>query len=320
MISYVLNPPYLEEEEREENPARKRRRRRTGRKARRRFGKIGRRYRRRARVKNPLFRSRRTGRYKGRQPGKKLRYRGGGRGWNPRRRRGGRRYVRRRRNPARRYAIGGGGMGGLAMRLPTIIPISVPIGGLLGTVANSMIQAVGAGATFFAGYFGSGMLANYVASSKHVAEWAAADPKDWRVKWARPAVFAASAGLVGGLVAMLGRAFRLKNTGLIAVIAAAGPGVRALGGVWAALTEPPREPGLMADMRAAATGLAGGTGDFLQVEGTSDFLQVEDADEDEDEDVGDFVTSGEEGGGAIPEMVEAGGGDEGFGESDEMNW
>ena len=252
------------------NPGRKRRRvrRRKGRARSRR--RIARRSSRRRSNKRGWFKTRRKGSFKrkvGRGRRRRTVY------THPTRRTRRKSKRARRRNPGHRRNYGmtrrnpGGGLAA-SLAVPELVPIRVPLPGIVGTVANNVVQGLAAGAVFTTGYLASGFLVNLVVSP----EDAAAAGDTFKGKWARPLLFAASAGLIGGLTAMI--APKGKRA-LFATIASAAPGLRALGGVLKAVMDPPTEPGFAQD----ADNLAAGMADYLQVEDASqveDYLQVED--------------------------------------------
>lgn len=191
-----------------------------------------------------------------------------GRLMNPRRKK--KSKSRRRRNPD-------GGMAGM-LAVPQIIPFKVPIPGIIGTVLTNVVQGVAAGAIFTVGYLASGFVVDMVMTPADAAARVARG-ENFLGKWGRPLLFAGSAGLVGGLTAMV--APKGKKA-LFSIIAASAPGLRALGGVLKATMDAPTSPGLMADAYA----FAGGMADYIQVEdydpnaeendGVEDYLQVED--------------------------------------------
>jgi hypothetical protein len=205
------------------------------------------------------------------------------RAFNPRRRRGSKRrrsnsrgwYFKRSRGAKRRRINPGlGGVGKMLAPAANLLPIRIPLPGILGTIANGTVQGVAIGVAAFAGYVGSGYLVDALASKAKVATFQSTLARNWT----RPALFAATAGLVGGLVAMLAPKGRKAAW---ALAASAGPGIRAASGVLANLI-PATASGTMAGVRNVAAGLA----DYLQVgamyeaglgeeeEGVDDFLQV----------------------------------------------
>lgn len=192
-----------------------------------------------------------------------------------------RRFPRRRRNP--------GGMGGmLALATPqTLLPIHIPLPGILGKVANGMVQGVAIGVAAFGGYVLSGYVVDLFADKAKVA----ASGSNFVKNWGRPLAFAGLAGLTGGVVAMLAPKGRKASW---ALAASAGPAIRAVAGALSVLISP-TSTGILANMRSAAGNLADyvQVGDFYEA-GVSDF-QTSD---------GGF-TSGD-GGFAGPSLYEAG--------------
>ncbi len=164
-----------------------------------------------------------------------------------RRKRGKRKSSRRRRrNPV--------GTGMIFGSVPQVLPWKVPLPGILGAVTNSVLQGVGAGAVVFTGYLLSGALVNAV-YSKDDAE---ASDNAFVRNWTRPILFGMSAGLIAGLTGMIAPKGK-KAT--FALLGAAGPGLRAMGGVLKAVMDRPDSPGIAQDFFDGATGLA----DYLQV-------------------------------------------------------
>lgn len=160
------------------------------------------------------------------------------------------------------------------LKMPEILPFRVPLPGIAGTIATNVVQGLAAGTIFMGGYLLSGALVNFLVT----AEEADAEPDTFKGKWARPLLFAATAGLIGGLTAFL--APKGKKP-FFAILGAAGPGIRALGGVLKAVMDKPTAPGITADAYNLAVGLA----DYIQVgdneapysyAGTDDYIQVED--------------------------------------------
>jgi hypothetical protein len=269
MISYLLNPARKHKKSRKakrrKGVARRiaRRARSISRKARRAgiksrpytiYSRPTLRYLKRAHRKaNPSRRSRRSSRRKS-----------NARGWYFKKSRGSR---ARRINPGR-------GLGSMLAPAANLLPFRIPVPGpgILSTVVNGTVQGVAIGAAAFVGYVGSGYLVDAIYPKAKVA----ANPAAW-AKWVRPGLFAATAGLVGGLVAMLAPKGRKAAW---ALAASAGPGIRAASGLLANVISP-ASVGFMSGVRNVATGLA----DYLQVgemyeaglgeeEGVDDFLQV----------------------------------------------
>ncbi len=217
-----------------------------------------------------------------------------GRKPNMRRRRKRRKTSHRRRNPA--------GGGGLIATIPQIIPFKAPLPGILGDVVNGVIQGVGAGGVVFSGYLISGALVNAV-YSKEAAE---ASDSAFVKNWARPILFGVSAGLIGGLTAMIAPKGK-KAT--FALLGAAGPGLRAFGGVIKAIMDRPDEAGFVQDIYDGATGLS----DYLQV---GDLYEAGMGDED-DEGMDDLYEAGmgwEEEGGDMEDYLQV----DGVGQDEEV--
>lgn len=242
-----------------------------------------------------LYRSPSTGQFtKGRTSRPLARAPGGGWGGNRGRR-------SRRRNPD--------GIAGASTA--QIAPFKLPLPGVLGQISNNVVQGVAAGAAFFTGYFTGGAVVDMIASPADALRWAQAG--DWRGKWARPLLFGAFSGVIGAGTAWLGKMLRFKNPSLVAAIAAAGPGVRAFGGLMAALLpQGPTETGFFADVKRAAVGLS----DYLQI---GDYLQLED---DYSEGVGQDEDEGN-----MEDVIEAGEGEPvaadvapAVGDMDESDW
>lgn len=289
--------PMLETESYLLNPGRK------SRKARRRRGK--------ARRSNKRGWFAKRGRYRG---GKKRRFRGGVRYTRPKRstvrsRRRGRRRKARRSNPhynvpARRRRGGGrrrsnAGIAGVSLAFPAdVLPFRLPIPGIPGEIANGVLQGVAAGAVVIGGYMISGALVNFIVSPAK-ADDAASKGENFVGKWARPLLFAATAGIIGSVVAMIAPKGRKATFGLLA---AAGPGLRALGGFVKAIMDPPKEAGFMQDVYNLSVGLS----DYLQVgqengEGMEDIYEAGMGNE-ADEEMADYLQ--------VEDIYEAGMGEE----------
>jgi hypothetical protein len=138
-----------------------------------------------------------------------------------------------------------------------VLPFKLPLPGVLGDIANGIVQGVAAGGIVIGGYMISGALVNFVVSPTAAAEADAAG-NAFKGKWVRPLLFAASAGIIAGVVSMV--APKGQKTAW-SLLAAAGPAIRALGGVIKALMSPPAEPGIMQDIYNLSVGVA----DYLQV-------------------------------------------------------
>jgi hypothetical protein len=177
------------------------------------------------------------------------------RGWFRSRRRGG---VRRR--------INAGITGLLSGSSADVISVpflkSLPLPGFLKAIPNTIVQSLAAGGLIIGGYFLSGYVVDVLVTAGD-AEKAARDPAQgpdsFKAKWARPMLFGAVAGVIGGVIAMVAPAGKKATWSLLA---AAGPGLRALGGFVKAIMKPPTETqGFAVDLYRFSTGLA----DYLQV-------------------------------------------------------
>lgn len=226
-----------------------------GRARRRSFGGRRRRKASRRRI-NPGRRSRRRSRKSSRRRRRNPVY------WINKGRKRSRRSARRSRRSYRRNP----GVGGLSPKRLGAAPFSViPLsfgGGFIGNAANGIVQSVAGGAVFLGGYTLAGAVVDYFVSPPVAA------PTTFTEKWGRPLAFASIAGIVGGAVAYIAGFLKMRNRGLITALAAAGPGVRALGGFVKALIPADKlsAPGLIGDVGRVAVGM----GDFLQL---GDFLQ-----------------------------------------------
>jgi hypothetical protein len=186
-------------------------------------------------------------------------------------------------------------MGGIiSMATPqTLIPFRVPLPGILGKVANGVVQGVAIGVAAFGGYVLSGYVVDFVLP-KTGAGGTDVSTNSFVKNWARPLTFAALAGLTGGIVAMIAPK---GNKAGWALAASAGPALRAVAGAVANLIpNAPGSTGVMDNIRVAASHLA----DYVQVgafyeAGVSDF-QTSD---------GGF-TSGDSGFAGGPSLYEAG--------------
>jgi hypothetical protein len=207
-----------------------------------------------------------------------------------RRRAGGRRRnnpvhrIRRRRGSRRRRNPGVGAMS-LTRGVPQIVPVKLPLPGIVGDIANGIVQGAIGGAVVFVGYHVSGVIVDKV--EKMMGDTLAG-------KFRRPVLFAATAGVIGGLVSMIAPK---GKRGLFALLAAAGPGLRAAAGFLTNIVGRPAEVGFMQSAWDSAKGLS----DYIQVgelyeAGMGDYIQVGD-----DEDAT---------GGAMEELYEAGMGEE----------
>ena len=217
--------------------------------------KVGTGKRRRTVYTHPTKRTRRKSKRKRRRKRNPAHYK-----MNPRRRK-----RSRRRNPA--------GVGGFLKAVPQVSPIRVPLGGILGDVANGIVNGVFAGTLVFGGYLLSGVGVDIICTRADAREALAAGD-NFKGKWLRPLLFAVSAGLTGTVFAMVAPKSKKATWSLLA---AAGPGIRAAAGTIQNLIAPDAT-GAVAEVRMAAVGLA----DYLQVEGggetgtVEDYLQVED--------------------------------------------
>jgi hypothetical protein len=207
------------------------------------------------------------------------------------------RPVKRSRRKARR-SWNPGNMAG-ALKFPgQVIPFTVPIPGLPGQIANGIVQGVAAGAVVFTGYLISGALVNYVVT-KEDAAMALAKGENFKGKWARPLLHGATAGLIGAVTAMIAPA---KNKATWALLAAAGPGLRALGGIVQAIMPRPAAPGLTQDIHDISVGLA----DYLQVGALYEAGMGDDELEgDDSEELSDYLQVGQDESG-MEDLYEAG--------------
>lgn len=180
-------------------------------------------------------------------------------------------HSRRRRNPSL-----GGNVSTVFGSVPSVLPFAIPGSGFLAKFANSMVQAAGAGAMFFSGYFSSGAVTDMIANRDQAASWAAAS--DWRGKWLRPLVFAAISGATGAVVAAIAKRLNFKNIPTIAALAAAGPGVRAFGGFLAAvMPQGVADTGVLADIKRGAVSISDyiTVGDYITGGGgVSDYIRT----------------------------------------------
>jgi hypothetical protein len=190
------------------------------------------------------------------------------------------------RRAARRYNPAGTvSLGGVQVGFPEVIPgLRVPIPGVIGDVVSGALNGVVAGGVVFSGYVTSGLIVNRIVSPESAASARAAGNK-FRGYWARPLLFAGTAGLFGGLAAKLAP----KNKKLLwGILAASGPALRAFGGaVYALLGDSALSaPGMKGDVARLANGLSdyiqvgafheAGMGDEEPEEGVSDYIQVSD--------------------------------------------
>ncbi|MGI0149553.1 MAG: hypothetical protein ACREDF_08500, partial [Thermoplasmata archaeon] len=194
-------------------------------------------------------------------------------GWR-RRRRGSRRSnpvvhrtrkarSRRRRNPE---------IMGVSLAPPaTVAPLSIPIPGILGDIANGILNAAFSGTLVFGGYLASGAVVDFIWSKQDADS---PGTGDFKSKYLRPLLFGAIAGLTGSAFAMLAPKGKKMTWGLLA---SAGPGIRAISGLLMAFI-PATSTGALQEVRRAASGLS----DYLQVDGETssagveDYLQVDD--------------------------------------------
>jgi len=192
---------------------------------------------------------------------------------NPSRRRRRRRTsLRRSRGSRRRNPGGGGSLGGALAISHRVLPFSVPLPGIIGKVVNGALQATGAGGVVFLGYQASGFAVDKIESAMGAT---------FANKWRRPLLFAGLAGLTGWAAAK-GAKILKGNAALWAILAAAGPGIRAFGGIIKNLIGA-EATGFLADVRNTATQLS----DFLQIQGPEDEVA-------DDEGMDDFIQMGDE--------------------------
>jgi hypothetical protein len=224
---------------------------------------------------------------------------------------------KRKGNPSRRFKVSfrkrpsksrrsnpGRGMAG-ALNFPgQVVPFSVPIPGLPGQIVNGVVQGIAAGAVVFTGYLISGALVNFIVT-KQDADAALAKNEVFKGKWARPLLHGASAGLIGAITAMIAPA---KSKATWALLAAAGPGLRALGGVVKAIMDRPTAPGLTQDIHDISVGLA----DYLQVGalyeagmGDDDEMGQDELEGDDGDELSDYLQVGQDDGG-MEDLYEAG--------------
>ena len=165
---------------------------------------------------------------------------------NPgRRRKSSPRKTRRNRNPGN-----GGGVGGL-INYPEVLPLRLPIPGIIGKIVNGVVQGVIAGGVVFGGFVLSGVIVDLVVSKFDAAQ---AGKGTFKGDWARPIAFAAIAGVIGGGVAM---AAPKGKKATWAILAAAGPAIRAFAGIYI---------NLIGDkLGGDALNVAASLGDYLQV-------------------------------------------------------
>lgn len=205
-----------------------------------------------------------------------------------------RRGSRRRRNPVdvwkvnpprRRRARRGMNIAGLSISSPDVVPaLRLPIPGIVGTLANSVVQGILAGSVVFGGYVASGAIVDMIVSGSN-AEDARARGDKFRGYLARPLAFAGTAIVLGGLTSMV--APRGKR-GLWSILAGAGPALRAFGGILYALLggrEGESKPGFVGKLAQAGKGISdylqvgelyeAGMGDSSGSEGVSDYLQMD---------------------------------------------
>ena len=163
---------------------------------------------------------------------------------------------RRHRNP--------GILGGLTLGVPELLPFRLPLPGIIGTVVNGVVQGVFAGGLVFGGYVISGAVVDFIAPK---------EKEGFLGKWTRPVLFGAVAGLTGGVVSMLAPKGKKAMWGLLA---AAGPGLRALAGTVMAISpETAGKLGLssLADYLQVGDDYAGGPDQAI--DGVDDYLQVD---------------------------------------------
>jgi len=170
------------------------------------------------------------------------------RGWFKKSKRGG---VRRRINNGVAALLGGSSAD--VISVPFLK--NLPLPGFLKAIPNTIVQSLAAGGLIIGGYFLSGYAVDILVTVRD-AEAAPAD--SFKRSWARPLLFGAVAGVVGGVVAMVAPAGKKATWSLLA---AAGPGLRALGGFLKAIMKPPTEQGFANDVYRFAAGMA----DYLQV-------------------------------------------------------
>lgn len=161
----------------------------------------------------------------------------------------------------------------LAGGLPKVMNISLPgmlNKGIVGQIANGIVQGTIAGGVVFLGYVGAGYAVNMIEPKL---------PAALQGKFTRPVLYGAVAGILGTVVAMVAPK---GKKGLWALLAASGAGVRSFGSLIKALMAPPADPAsLQAKLYSTAVGLA----DYIQVgeemyeagmsgDGVSDYIQV----------------------------------------------
>ena len=197
-------------------------------------------------------------------------------GINPRRRR--RRRSTGRGRPRRRRNHGPASYGinpratGLLAELPNVTGFKIPMKGMLGTIANNVVNGAAAGGVVWLGYWGSGLAVDQI--DEMMGETMAGP-------YRRPVLFAAVAGVLGTGAAMV--APRGKKA-LWSILASAGAGVRAFAGFITASMDPPADPeSITGKMYSSAAGL----GDWLQVGQDIHEAGV-------DGEVGDFLQVGED--------------------------
>lgn len=153
--------------------------------------------------------------------------------------------------------------------LPQIVPVKLPLPGIVGDIANGIVQGAVGGAVVFVGYHVSGVIVDQ--AEKMLGDTLAG-------KFRRPVLFAATAGVLGSLVASIAP----KGKGALwGILAAAGPGLRAAAGFITNIVGRPADAGIMQSAWDAAKGLS----DYIQVgelyeAGMGDYIQVG---QDEDE-------------------------------------
>jgi hypothetical protein len=158
---------------------------------------------------------------------------------------------RKHRKSSRRQNAGGngGGAGGL-INYPEVLPLRLPIPGIVGKIVNGTIQGIVAGGVVFGGYVVSGIIVDMIVGKQNEV----ASKGEFVGKWGRPLAFSAIAGVLGGVVAM---AAPKGKKATWAILAAAGPAIRAFAGLYVNLIGDKLGP----DALLAAAGL----GDYLQV-------------------------------------------------------
>ena len=173
-------------------------------------------------------------------------------------------------------------LGGLSLGAQAqVLPFRLPLPGIIGTIANGIVQGAAAGGIVFGGFVVSGYAVSAVDGMMGATLVG---------KFRRPLLFAALAGVTGGVVSMLAPKGKKALWGLLA---AAGPGLRAIAGIFAGIDALP----------AAIKGPAGQLSDYIQVgdevpgsEGVGDYIQVGDLYEagmgEDDEEVGALYEAG----------------------------